>query len=294
MCNILTWKDFCIQYRLRKEMMILYNDSFKIRYKKVPLAIDVTTENDTPAHVHNEFEIILIKRGQSEIKIGSEALSAREGDMILINPMEVHCVKLDTKNEYEHLCMCFDVSLISDREISDSLLDGSLSSPHRIDKGFKVYDSICQCFKGLFEIAEKERKGKLLEASAYVSLMFAHMINEGILSGRVRRDKKSKFYSETIKYISDNYEKDITSKDPARELFYTQSHFCRCFLESFGISFSNFLNIYRISKAKEMLENPNVRISYVAQSCGFSNQNYFARCFKKIVGISPSEYKKYQ
>jgi len=275
-------------------MIILYNDSFKTRYKKVPLATDITKTQDTPSHVHSEFEIIYIKTGESEIKVGTESIIAKKGDMIFINPMEVHSVTLTDSEDYRHKCMCFDISLISDSSVSDALFEGTKSAVHHINEHHPYALKICQCFDKLFELAEIDTETLLLEASSYVSLMFAHMINGNILLKTAHRDKKSMFYSKVIKYISDNYEKDITSKDLAREFFYTQSHFCRCFSHSFGISFSNFLNIYRISKAKEMLEEPSVKISDVAQRCGFGNLNYFTRCFRKNVGIPPLEYKKYQ
>ena len=52
--------------------------------------------------------------------------------------------------------------------------------------------------------------------------------------------------------------------------------------------------MYRVSLAKAMLENPALKVSAVAEAVGFLDSAYFSRCFKRLVGVCPSEYKKYQ
>ena len=52
--------------------------------------------------------------------------------------------------------------------------------------------------------------------------------------------------------------------------------------------------MYRISKAKMMLSDENAKISQVAEQVGFLDHSYFSRCFKRFVGVSPSEYQRRQ
>lgn len=272
----------------------MYNDFFKRQYKKVPLAISSCSGEDTLPHIHREFEMVYIAKGQAEVKIGADSFTAQAGDIIFANPMEVHSLTYDKGQEYMNCCICFDTSLIFDRTISDELTDGTISVAHIIKSNHFAYDNVRNVFLKLFKAAENDMETLPLEAAAYVSLIFAEIIKADLISKVIHRDKKSVFYSTVIKYIAQNYSREITSADPAKELFYTQSHFCRVFNQKFGTSFSVFLNMYRVSRAKEMLETPNIKISRVAEKCGFENISYFSRCFKNIVGISPTEYKKYQ
>ncbi len=57
------------------------------------------------------------------------------------------------------------------------------------------------------------------------------------------------------------------------------------------MSVNEFINIYRIQKAKELLAKDKYYIYEIAKLVGFDDQQYFTRVFKKIVGVSPSEYR---
>ena len=90
----------------------MYNDSFRKRYKNAPIAISYT-ENFAPtsAHIHNEVELLYIINGSCEIQISNTSYQASQGDLIFVNPLEVHSVMMDDKSPYCHKCICFDLSL---------------------------------------------------------------------------------------------------------------------------------------------------------------------------------------
>ena len=59
----------------------------------------------------------------------------------------------------------------------------------------------------------------------------------------------------------------------------------------FNVSFSDYLNYYRIKNAQFLIQNGIKKVSTVASMTGFSNLSYFAKIFKKYTGINPSSYK---
>jgi AraC-like DNA-binding protein len=65
--------------------------------------------------------------------------------------------------------------------------------------------------------------------------------------------------------------------------------FSRGFKEAFGIAFRDYVVRYRLRQAYSLLKNPNISITDVAFSVGFSEVSYFSRIFKKYFGVSPSE-----
>ncbi len=67
-------------------------------------------------------------------------------------------------------------------------------------------------------------------------------------------------------------------------------YFSHIFKETMGMSPTEYINMIRINKAKEYLENTDYSISQIAEYVGFSSQNYFCRIFKKYVGVSPGKY----
>ena len=56
--------------------------------------------------------------------------------------------------------------------------------------------------------------------------------------------------------------------------------------------FTNYLNIFRVEKSKNLLKNPNMSLLDVAVSVGFNSQNYYSSVFKKITNKTPLEYKQ--
>ena len=104
----------------------MLNDSFKIRYKTLPIAISTANNQyTTELHNHREFQIVLVESGAASVRILDKTFVASEGDLILINPMEVHRIVPDANTTYRHKCVCFDCSLIMDERISLALNEES-------------------------------------------------------------------------------------------------------------------------------------------------------------------------
>lgn len=92
-------------------------------------------------------------------------------------------------------------------------------------------------------------------------------------------------------YIQDHQHEDISLGDVAKAVNTSTFYFCKMFKKITGINFTNYLSRVRIEKAKNLLLNPNLRISEIAFEVGFQSLTHFNRVFRKIVGQSPTEYR---
>lgn len=92
-----------------------------------------------------------------------------------------------------------------------------------------------------------------------------------------------------IDYIKNNYEEKISISDLSKELAYSESMLNRKFKKEVHITFNEYLNRYRINKAIDLLKNSDYNITEIAYMCGYSSAKYFARVFKKYLGMSPSD-----
>ena len=92
-------------------------------------------------------------------------------------------------------------------------------------------------------------------------------------------------------YIEENYNEDIRLLDMTGLTGYSETYISRKFKELYGVSFSNYINIYRITKAVEFLQQTDDTITNIATKCGFENSNYFCRVFREIKGITPYQYR---
>ncbi|MBN7573607.1 DNA-binding response regulator [Clostridium sp. 2-1] len=96
-----------------------------------------------------------------------------------------------------------------------------------------------------------------------------------------------------IKYIEDNYySNELSINYISNKLEVTSSYLSKLLKKETGLSFIDYLTKIRIKKAMYIMEDPAVKIYDVAELVGYSNQHYFCRAFKKVVGVSPTEYKR--
>ncbi|GJM76054.1 hypothetical protein HMSSN036_82700 [Paenibacillus macerans] len=93
-------------------------------------------------------------------------------------------------------------------------------------------------------------------------------------------------------YVQQNYAREITLGQIAEYTDLSVSRFCVLFKQHYGDSFINYLNKYRIEKAKQLLLEPDLKVYEVADMVGFSSLPYFNRLFKSLTDESPGEYRR--
>ncbi len=92
-------------------------------------------------------------------------------------------------------------------------------------------------------------------------------------------------------YIDSHYMKDIALQDVAEAMGYSDVYFCRLFKQCFDKSYVTYLTDFRIEKAKEMLADVSINIKDISAKVGYRDSNYFAKVFRRVVGMSPSDYR---
>lgn len=92
-------------------------------------------------------------------------------------------------------------------------------------------------------------------------------------------------------YIVNNFNKNITLKDVADEVFLSQNYLSELFKKETGEGFYDFISKYRIRKAKEILITTNLKIYEVAEKVGYNDSITFGRAFKKITGVTPNSFR---
>ncbi|MBS2968493.1 helix-turn-helix transcriptional regulator [Metabacillus sp. KIGAM252] len=98
--------------------------------------------------------------------------------------------------------------------------------------------------------------------------------------------------SRIVHYIQEHYSKDLSLQDLSEHFQLTPSYISTIFKEHAGENYKEYLNRFRIEKAKELLADKNMKVNEAARMVGYNNVNTFIRIFKKYVGLSPGQYEK--
>ena len=92
-------------------------------------------------------------------------------------------------------------------------------------------------------------------------------------------------------FIADQYSEEISLEDVAKQVNMSAFYFCKMFKKATGLTFTDYLARIRVEKVKNLLLNPNKRISEAAYEVGFQSLSQFNRVFRRIAGESPTTYR---
>ncbi len=92
-------------------------------------------------------------------------------------------------------------------------------------------------------------------------------------------------------YVENNYTKDISLSDAALAMHYSEPYFCKIFKDCFGKSFVLYLTELRVEKSKELLNDITVNVKDICTKVGFRDSNYYTKVFKRMEGMTPTEYR---
>jgi AraC-like DNA-binding protein len=127
---------------------------------------------------------------------------------------------------------------------------------------------------------------RLLEIFAkHLSVMANQILVEG-------QNEESPMITRAKRFIGDHQAESISLEQISKALNVSTFYFCKMFKKATGLTFTNYLARTRIERAKNLLLNPHVRVSEVAYDCGFISLTHFNRIFKRIVGKSPTIYRR--
>ncbi|MFA7107521.1 MAG: response regulator [Sphaerochaetaceae bacterium] len=115
--------------------------------------------------------------------------------------------------------------------------------------------------------------------------------NNNKLNNNTKEKKYSSIINQAIEKIYKSYSKPLSLSQIADDLEIHPTYLSNLFKKETNHTFVEFLNTYRIEKAKEVLEDPLAKIWWVSEKVGFADQKYFSQVFKKTTGITPLEFR---
>ncbi|EMS73971.1 response regulator transcription factor [Ruminiclostridium cellobioparum] len=114
--------------------------------------------------------------------------------------------------------------------------------------------------------------------------------DEGAGGGEEPRSER-KTIEAAKEYINKNFFNSISLESVARHVHMNTNYFSSLFKKETGENFIDYLTKVRVEKAKTLLANPNLKIHEICQIVGYYSTKHFARLFKEMVGMTPSEYR---
>ncbi len=250
-----------------------------------------------PWHYHEEIELLYVRGGQGERFVGNHLSIFQDGDLVLIGSNVPHAGFANEETQHEAQTVVqlskvfFENGLMGIPEFepikalfSKALLGISIGGDDKYLIGAKL--------ESMKDAPKLDRVVLILEILNDI-LKSSHQTVLNKRSSHIKTDPNDNHRIQLIyNFIEKNFRDNIMVADIASKLELSDSAFCRYFKKTTGNTFSNFLNEYRITYACKLIQQSNDSFRDIAFLCGYNNFSYFFRVFKKVVGSSPSVYKK--
>lgn len=256
----------------------------------------VLKNNSMPSyHSHEHYEILYIPKGIRGINFNnSSSCLLNFGNIALIKPHIIHkvfSVSEETQTSIminlepwllNELCkfLSFDITLC----FNNTILDLPTSAQNQINNHFSTLLSLNPDSPQY----EFDFKTHIINVLFLLLSTTPSQTNKQFYLGS--GNPKQDCLGNIIKYIDENYYKQVTISSLSKMFHYTPVHLNRLFKNSMNITLHQYLLGIRIINAKKLLDK-QLPVSRVAYLCGFNSQEDFCRTFKKRIGYSPSVYK---
>ncbi|MBP2630375.1 MAG: AraC family transcriptional regulator [Firmicutes bacterium] len=263
--------------------------------EKYKAKIFVTSIEHSSFHWHYDYELILILKGSLIIKVGSKIVLLEAKNIILLNSQEVHELQ---RTQEDNLCLFIQINkvIFSDLKNNDKSYYFYLNSndKDRIPKnGYSSYINIAARI-GLE--GQKREVCNIYRIKSLIYMIVADLF-EFVLCDIYQNAKelKEKEDLKLLMYMIDFIKKNCKENTVLEQLYKSvglcEKSVYRFLKANIGLSPRNLVLNNRIENAKYLLKFSNKSIDFIACNCGFCSESTFYRTFKKILGVTPTEYR---
>lgn len=262
---------------------------------------DKDTINILYLHWHQECEFLFVTEGGAIFHIGNKDYIVKENECLFIPPNSLHSATTLDGLSCSFYAFVFHIDFLTDNSNGSvynkyikPLLTGkvvfteylSYSEPWQRE-AITLIKQMLPFYNTDLNVSELFLKSKILELWHLLYTNQEHFIEN---------NKKKTIYNYRLEsifnFIHEHYSESITLSQLATMISISESQFCRSFKAETGMSPFDYIIRYRILRSCTLLSHTEEKIANIANLVGFNNISYFNKEFKKIVGCTPSEYKK--
>lgn len=246
--------------------------------------------NVSTLHWHTNAEICYITEGQCSFIINGISFVAEKGDVVVINSGQIH--------QFVYKDDCTIIVCTSNPMFFYNLKININAILHHITKKELENAGIATNVTNCFEIMGRE----INVENKYSEIIFKANLLElyGVLLKHFEQCdvmSANKFlimikYQKILEYISENYTENISLETLSAKFNYSTAYISAMLCSYTGVNFKSYLDNIRIQKAIDLLLTTDMPITEISSNVGYENIRTFNNVFKKLLGKTPTDYKK--
>ncbi|PMC40708.1 AraC family transcriptional regulator [Bacillus sp. UMB0899] len=235
------------------------------------------------------YSMWYVTKGRGEVVINGKKHKLHPGKLVVFTPHMICDKKSYRTNPLEFYFVRFSYAMaFEDKDVWQFKRSKDVSFPLKGVYTISNHSAVIVLLEQLSSLAKKQGSTiNMQQRIVFEELLLT--IVEDFHSQMLSGDSK-KAIEGTIEYMINHYKNSITLTELAQIAGLSTSHYSRLFKKYIGLSPIDYLTHLRIDRAKELLVLSDVKIKEVSQNVGYGDELYFSRTFKRIVGVSPSQF----
>lgn len=259
---------------------------------------------DMEPHQHEECEIMYIVNGSCLVYYWNSLhkkieLKLNEGDYVFVDCLTQHklivergtpCRILNLELFVSPTDLPLNFKYLSERSLT---LTDFFNHPVDVHRGTDYDQNLHIIINGLHRELQTIHKDST-DNQLIIDLLLSQFLIELARQSQffAKENQGNKYVRKTLEYIATHFDQEFQIADIALNAGISSAYLQRIFKAQTGLSLIDQINIYRIEKAKILLETSSLPIVDIAISVGFNSRQHFTHTFKKITGCSPGAYSK--
>ena len=235
---------------------------------------------------HENVEFFQITDGCGTVSCNGQLLRVKKGDVVCFSTNRLHSYETDSMGmSFRYIivdrafCIAngFDTNEIAfELHINDEKISAILEE---ISEGYKM---------------DQSEPYRTLQIRTAVLALMNRMCKKysSPESSTEIKERSASYIKATISYIQNSYEKDFSLEEVADFVGVSKCYLSREFHKYTGCTLVAYVNKERCKIAQKLLANKKLSVFDICRRCGFENPSYFAKSFKRHLGLSPNEYRK--
>ena len=262
-------------------------------------------------HSNPYYSLLVVSQGPIFLQVNTQKLVLKTGEMLLLNPWTNHSgwremlegtdlawmqfavnPRLQMVNDHEALKLAF--SYLHDeksdlRTYSDD--HGFMLLPDRMT--LKRAHHTLSMFEQMVYILENPKAYYRMNLNIILSQMLLSVAEELLVTLNIEQSLSPSVqtYRRLANFLEESYTSDIDREQIEEKMGLRYTQLCKIFKQYSGITIFTYIQQLRIQLSKHLLVSSNQPVQNIAAQVGFHDHYYFSRCFTKLEGVSPSQYR---
>lgn len=255
------------------------------------------------AHWHYFVEILYMFSGSAVVKCNDASYTLSAGSFVMFPPQSIHSIDSDNGNDFNYLCVKFNLSRIQLVGSYLPNLNGVFHNVAQMDMPPIIFS--CKEIPGLdlddiFHTIKQEVDEKAYGYNSYIYTILSSLIVKVLRQWRiVGADFNTEAFSsdeadalfKILVYIDEHSQENINVAQLAADCNMSYSYFAKLFHKHYGQSCKQYIEFIRLSKVENLLLFTSYDLSYISEETGFSDCSHLIRTFKKRYGITPKQFR---